>query len=268
MRLDDYQPTFLIEIEGKRLSKDITHEITSFVFEDNEAEMDVMEISVTDRYLQFVDDPLFQEGNEIVARFGYVDDLSPRKVAVIKEIDYDFPESGEPTIKIKAYDKAYDKGHKLAGKPAMALEYFTDREGVLRSFTPSTQSQGVKGSGTAAAVTIGIPTLVAKQNIEVRGVGRKFSGTYYCTSVRHIFQDGYSCELKLKRNALGKGAGAKAVEVKGKKNEHEAPRQPKKRAAIRTGHAAQVKRSQPAKPVKPKPKMVRIDANTGRVISK
>ncbi|MGB9620364.1 MAG: hypothetical protein ACPL7K_08120, partial [Armatimonadota bacterium] len=116
----------------------------------------------------------------------------------------------------------------------------------------------------------------AKQNIEIRGVGRKFSGTYYCASVRHIFQDGYSCELKLKRNALGKGAGAKAAEVKGKKNEHEAPRQPKhalsgaegKRAATGTGHAAQVKRSQPAKPVKPKPKMVRIDANTGRVISK
>jgi len=112
MQLDVYQPTFIIEIEGKRLSKDITREITSFVFEDNEEEMDVMEISITDRHLQFVDDPLFQEGNEIAARFGYVDDLSPRKVAVIKGIDYDFPETGEPTIKIKAYDK----GHKLAGK--------------------------------------------------------------------------------------------------------------------------------------------------------
>ena len=31
-----------------------------------------MELSVTNRNLQFVDDPLFQEGNEIVARFGYV----------------------------------------------------------------------------------------------------------------------------------------------------------------------------------------------------
>ena len=444
MQLDVYQPTFIIEIEGRKLSKDITHEITSFVFEDNEEEMDVMEVSITDRYLQFVDDPLFQEGNEIAAQFGYVDDLSPRKVAVIKEIDYDFPETGEPTIKIKAYDK----GHKLAGKqiqrvwqkpapgilyseiadqiagehgltpvvtktvgrhlrvaqggvsdaqflralatksrdkdgkgvtgyvfyvqddelhfhprhlekrPALALEYFTDREGVLRSFTPSTQSQGVKGAGTetkavgvdprkkghvehkannattsertslgkktylvdgnsgdgayrkeesgrlvqsfdrsesfheeprqepaqdkaegqfknaemrqveATAVTIGIPALVAKQNIEVRGVGRKFSGTYYCTSVRHIFGDGYSCEIKLKRNALGKGAGAKAAEVNAKKNEHEAPRQPKKRVATNTGHASQVKRSQPARPVKPQPKMVRIDANTGRIISK
>ena len=112
MQLDTYQPTFLIEIEGHRLTRDITHDITSFVFEDNEEELDVMEVTVTDRNLQFVDDPLFQEGNEIVARFGYVGDLSPRKVAVIKEIDYDFPDGGDPTIRIKAYDK----GHALTGK--------------------------------------------------------------------------------------------------------------------------------------------------------
>ena len=443
MKLDVYQPTFLIEIEGRRLSRDITHEITSFVFEDNEDELDVMELSITDRHLQFVDDPLFQEGNEIVARFGYADDLSLSRVAVIKEIDYDFPDGGDPTITIKAYDK----GHKLTGKqiqrvwqklapgilyseiaeqiarehglmpvvrktvgrhlrvvqgnvsdaqflkglaaksrdrdgkgvtgyafyvqddelhfhprgldarPALVLEYFTDREGVLRSFKPSTQSQSVKGAGTetkavgvdprkkkhiehkannattpervslgkktylvdggtgdgkfrkqesgkivpspersesfheeprqepaqdkaeshfknagmrqveATAVTIGIPSLVAKQNIEVRGVGRKFSGVYYCTSVRHVFQDGYSCELKLKRNALGKGAGAKAAEVKGKQNKQEAPRHPKRQAASQAKRSAAAKRSGQARPVKSKPKMVRIDANTGRVIS-
>lgn len=440
MRLDDYQPTFIIEIEGRKLSKDITHEITSFVLEDNEEEMDLLEVSITDKYLQFVDDPLFQEGNEIAARFGYAGDLSARKVAVIKEIDYDFPDGGEPTIQIKAYDK----GHRLAGKqiqrvwqkpapgilyseiaeqiakehrltpvvtktvgrhlriaqggksdaqflrelaaksrdrngkgvtgyvfyiesnelhfhprklgsrPAMVLEYFTDCEGVLRSFKPSTQSQSVKGAGTetkavgvdprrkkvveyrannettperaslgkntylvdgntgegrfrdqesgkivqsfersegfheeprqepaqdkaeqrfketelrqveATAVTIGIPTLVAKQNIEVRGVGRKFSGTYYCTSVRHVFQDGYSCELKLKRNALGKGAGSKSAEVKGRKNEQAAPRSPKPRAAQTPKQMSETQ----AQPVKPVPKMVRIDANTGRIISK
>ncbi|RLD47053.1 MAG: hypothetical protein DRI88_06660, partial [Bacteroidetes bacterium] len=112
MDLDTFKPTFLIQIEGQTLSADITQEITSFVFEDNEEELDVLELSVTDRNLQFVDDPLFQEGNEIVARFGYVDNLSPRKKAVIKDIDYDFPESGDPTIRIKAYDK----GFKLAGK--------------------------------------------------------------------------------------------------------------------------------------------------------
>jgi len=92
MDLDTFKPTFLIQIEGQQLSADITQEITSFVFEDNEEELDVLELSVTDRNLQFVDDPLFQEGNEIVARFGYVGDLSPRKKAVIKDIDYDFPD--------------------------------------------------------------------------------------------------------------------------------------------------------------------------------
>ncbi|MHB0998525.1 MAG: phage late control D family protein [Armatimonadota bacterium] len=438
--MDIYQPTFLIEIERNHLSRDITHEITSFVFEDNEEEMDVLEVTVTDRYLQFADDPLFQEGNEIVARFGYVDNLSPKKVAVIKEIDYDFPETGEPTIRIKAYDKGYKltgkqiqrvwqkpapgilyseiveqiarehglapivdqtvgrhlrvaqgnmsdatflKGlasksrstdgtagyvffiqdnelhfhtRKLGSRPGMVLEYFTDKEGVLRSFAPSTQSQCVKGSGTetksigvdprkkrevehkandanisdrtvlgkksylidgntgeskyrkqesgkiipscdysegkyeqskinpahnhaesrfkdaelkqveATAVTIGIPTLVAKQNIEIRGVGRKFSGIYWCSSVRHVFQDGYSCELKLRRNALGKGAGAKASDASGKNNEQTAPKHIKKNV-VSTNKQTKSQPSTP-RPVRPKPKMVKIDANTGRIIDK
>ena len=87
MDLNTFQPAFLIQIEGQALSADITGEITAFVFEDNEEELDVMELSVSNRHLRFVDDPLLQEGNEIVARFGYVNDLSPRKKAVIKDID-------------------------------------------------------------------------------------------------------------------------------------------------------------------------------------
>ncbi len=404
MDLDTYAPTFLIQIEGKELSADITQEIRGFVFEDNESKLDVMELTVTDRNLQFVDDPLFQEGNEIVARFGYAGDLSPRKKAVIKDIEYDFPEEEDPSITLRAYDK----GFKMAGKenqkvwrkpppgilyseiaeaiaaryglstkvtptkgrhlrvvqsnvsdaeflkhlaetarpkdgdgvtgyvfyvqddelhfhppgldqePAACLEYFTDTKGVLRSFTPVTQSQGAKGAGTetkaigvdprkketvehrasnrntpertslgkrtvlvdgntgeeayqedesghiaaspertegfheepaqepaqdsaegkykqaelgqveATAVTMGIPRLRAKQNVEVKGVGRKFSGVYYVESVRHAFGgSGYSCELKLKKNALGKGAGEKSDEAEGQQNDREAPPVPK-----------------------------------------
>ena len=74
----------------------------------------------------------------------------------------------------------------------------------------------------ATAKTIGIPSLRAKQNIEVTGVGRKFSGVYYCHSVQHkIDGHGYSCELKLKKNALGKGAGDKAGDTQGSANEKE-----------------------------------------------
>ena len=418
MEINTFKPTFLIQIEGEVLSRDITHEITSFVFEDNEEELDVMELSITNRNLQFVDDPLFQEGNEIIARFGYVESLSNRKKAVIKDIDYDFPESGDPTIRIKAYDKGYklagvenqkvwqkpapgilyseianeiavkndlspvvtptkvshlrvvqsnvsdaqflkdlalksrakdgdgmtgfvffvqdDELHfhprKLAQEPAIVLEYFTDRNGFLKSFRPSTKTQGAKGAGIetkavgvdprkkapvehkannettkdrtslgkktylvdgntgegkykkqetgkviacydrsegyheepaqepakdiaeakfkeaelkqveAVAITIGIPFLQAKQNIEIKGVGQKFSGVYYCHSVRHsIDGSGYSLELKLKRNAVGKGAGEKSIETSGKQNNQEAPPIPKEEP----------------------PKMITIDANTG-----
>jgi len=36
MDIDTFKPTFVIQIEGQTLSADITQEITSFVFEDNE----------------------------------------------------------------------------------------------------------------------------------------------------------------------------------------------------------------------------------------
>jgi phage protein D len=413
------QPTFLIEIEGKGLSRDITQEITSFVFTDNESELDTLELTISDRNLQFVDDPLFQEGNQIVARFGYSDNLSARKKTVIKEIDYDYPENGAPAMRIKAFDK----GYKLAGKvnqkvwhkpapgilyseiaesiaasnglrpvvtptkgrhlrvvqsnqsdaqflkelaaksrandgdgttgyaffvqddelhfhprdldkaPQASFEYFTAPNGLLCSFRVNTHTQGAKGAGVetktvgvdprakgaveykannattpdrpvlgkktflvdgntgemkfsrnetgavlpsfdasetlherslktsaqdiaegsyraaemkqaeAIAVTVGMPTLQAKKNIEIKGVGLKFSGIWYCQSVRHsIGSDGYRCELQLRKNALGKGAGSKAGKAEGKVNANVAPNNPEK--------------SQPA--------MIRFDANTGK----
>lgn len=70
MCLNTFQPTFLVQVEGQAVWPDITGEIPSFVFEDTEEELDVTEVIVSDRHLRFVGDPLFQEGNEIVARFG------------------------------------------------------------------------------------------------------------------------------------------------------------------------------------------------------
>ena len=419
MDLNTFQPTFLIQIEGQALAADITREITSFVFEDHEEELDVLELSLANGDLRYTDDPLFQEGNEIVARFGYVNDLSPRKKAVIKDIDYEFPENGDPRIRLKAYDRGFqlagkenqkvwqkpapgilfseiaediaaahgltpvvtptvgrhlrvvqsnisdaaflkelaaksrardgegvtgfafyvedDELHfhprRLTGEPALVLEYFTDRKGILRSFRPSTRSQGAKGAGVqtkavgvdlrrkaavehradnqttperaslgrrtylvdgdtgeaaykeqesgkivpsferaegfdeeprqepaqdvaegifsaaelgqveAAAITVGLPTLKAKHNVEIRGVGAKFSGVYYCQAVRHVIgEGGYHCELQLKRNALGRGAGEHSSETKGRPNEQEAPAEPREAP----------------------PEMVRIDADTGR----
>jgi uncharacterized protein len=390
-----WEPTFLVNIEGTALSRDVTQEILSFVFEDNEEESDLLEITFANRNGQFTDDPLFQEGNVIAVKFGYVGEMSGLRKCVIKEIDYDFP-VGVPTIKLKAYDhginlaandeqKAWTttppgitaseiaeqiaakhglkaviepssdrlpkvaqanesdaqflmrlakearpkSGDECAGysfyiegdelhfhppaidsPPKHTLEYFGNGEGILQSFQPETLTQfnnagagqvtakGVdprtkaaseavasneetpdrpvlgdvhlnlstgqaeeveppkgkilpdsSGSATrledsdrppgkdkadavfkqaegmqikATAETIGVPSLRAKTNVEILGVGRKFSGTWYVASVRHVFKDGYACELKLRKNAAGKGAGDKAAKpTEGEQNKQE-----------------------------------------------
>ena len=77
---------------------------------------------------------------------------------------------------------------------------------------------------TAEAVTVGLPMLRAKTNVEVRGVGRKFSGLYHIETVRHrIDGSGYSCELTLQRNAVGSGAGTSAPTSRGTRNAQHAP---------------------------------------------
>jgi len=233
-------PIVLLDINGTRLSCDLTDRLIAFTYEDTEQAIDVLEVTLADPYLELVDHPLLQEGKDIRVRFGYADNLSPTKVAVIKEIGYDFPESGAPTITIKAYDKgcrlsaeqvqrvwekpggirasdiaeAIAKEHGLTpvvtpsidrlsrlhqskvsdaqwlaqlaktarasdGKgttdfvfyvegeelhfhprglekpPVLALEYFTNREGLLRSFRPSTHTQG-DAAGGKSATAVGV----------------------------------------------------------------------------------------------------------------
>jgi len=235
-------PIILLEISGTRLSPEFTAELLAFSYEDHEMEMDLMEVMLADPYLQFIDNPLLQEGNEIRARFGYADNLSPTKVAVIKEISYDFPEAGVPTITIKAYDKGcqlsaeqvqrvwelpggisasdiattiadehglvpvvtpsidrfeqlhqsklsdaqwltqlaqtarastgagatgyvfYVEGEELhfhprglENPPMLVMEYFTSRNGILRSFRPKTQTQG-EATGGQSAAAVGVDT--------------------------------------------------------------------------------------------------------------
>lgn len=107
---------------------------------------------------------------------------------------------------------------------------------------------------TAEATTLGLPQLRAKCVIEIRGVGRKFSGRYYVEAVRHrIDSSGYSCELTLRRNALGSGAGPTASATRG--FAHSSPT-----GGTPTAHSGSA--SSPAQP--PAARQVVIDADTGR----
>lgn len=273
-------PNVLLEIAGKRISKEITDQLLSFSYEDHEKEMDLLEVTLADPYLQLIDDPVLQEGNEIRARFGYPDNLSPTKVAVIKEIAYDFPESGAPTITIKAYDKGcklaaeqvqrvWEKAggirasdiavtianeHGLApivtpsidrfsrlhqskmsdaqwltqlaktaratdGKgttgyvfyvdgeelhfhprgleksPVLVLEYFTNRQGILRSFRPQTNTQGA-ATGGQSAKAVGVDPKVKAPVVS--------KADNASTGERPVLGD---------KSALTKGAAARSVVI-------------------------------------------------------
>lgn len=75
---------------------------------------------------------------------------------------------------------------------AIALAYFRQKEFELI---------------TATGSCVGDPELKAKRLIQIAGVGRKFSGTYYLTRVTHRLDDGgYLCEFEAKRNAISKVA--------------------------------------------------------------
>ena len=71
---------------------------------------------------------------------------------------------------------------------------------VRQSATGKVKTAAIK-SIEAEAVTIGLPYLKAKDSITVENIGKKFSGNWRITKVRHeISSSGYSCNLSLSKN--------------------------------------------------------------------
>ena len=100
----------------------------------------------------------------------------------------------------------------------------------------------------AEAVTIGLPYLKARETVQIENVGKKFSGNWRITQVRHeISASGYTCTMTLS------------------KNDHEGSRKsssiPKKSAG-----AGNSNKAKPVQGAKAKPKTVKIDMKTGKVI--
>ena len=53
----------------------------------------------------------------------------------------------------------------------------------------------------AEAVTIGLPYLKARESVQIENIGKKFSGSWRITKVRHeISNGGYMCSMTLSKN--------------------------------------------------------------------
>ncbi len=65
----------------------------------------------------------------------------------------------------------------------------------------------------AEAVTIGLPYLKARETVQIENIGKKFSGSWRITKVRHeISNGGYTCTMTLNKNDHeGKGSGKRSA---------------------------------------------------------
>ena len=113
------------------------------------------------------------------------------------------------------------------------------------------QSAAMK-SIEAEAVTIGLPYLKARETIQIENIGKKFSGSWRITRVRHeISSGGYTCSLTLSKNDH---------EQSGSRKSGSAPKVLQKNNQVKSAGQVQAGAST-------KPKKVKVDLNTGEIIS-
>ena len=99
----------------------------------------------------------------------------------------------------------------------------------------------------AEAVTIGLPYLKARETIQIENVGKKFSGSWRITKVRHeISNGGYTCTMTLSKNDHETSTRTKSTPKQSSQNNHSV----KSAGEVKTGSSSLTK-----------PKKITVDLN-------
>ena len=104
-------PNRIVKIEGKELLEDISADIVSVSFEDHASDVDMATLTVNNKDSKWVDSELFDNGNAIELYLGYGYDLKRVFKGKIVRPELSFPESGVPTLTLRAYDLSYLMRH-------------------------------------------------------------------------------------------------------------------------------------------------------------
>ena len=108
----------------------------------------------------------------------------------------------------------------------------------------------------AEAVTIGLPYLKARDTVLIEGIGKKFSGSWRITQVRHeISNSGYTCTITLSKN-----------DHEGNSSSRKSGQAPKKSAG--TGKNNSAIPAGKGKSGTSKPATVAVNLSSGEVIKK
>lgn len=97
-------PGYELRVEGTRLEQDIMSKVSDLRYDDNMELAPVLEFTVNDRYHELLDAKVFAEGNWIELWGGYGTDYHFMDRLLISSPPLpDFPDSGLPTMNIRAY---------------------------------------------------------------------------------------------------------------------------------------------------------------------
>ncbi len=112
--LDFYAPRFEVEIEGKKLSANMSKVIIEVTVDEKKDEGASFSLTVHDEFdmvtqeYKWLDHPLFKEGNKVTIKMGYSDKLYTMMIGEITSIEPSFFSGETATLKIGGQDLSND----------------------------------------------------------------------------------------------------------------------------------------------------------------
>ncbi len=109
-----YAPDFLITSGNVKLRHGATIEVISLAVTETYDKADSFTFTISDRHperarfaggpqLQWLDSPVFAEGQEVTIEMGYVDNRTIKLAGEITAVSPTFPESGVPTLTVRGF---------------------------------------------------------------------------------------------------------------------------------------------------------------------
>jgi len=124
-------PQRVVKIEGSEITEDLSADIISLSYEDHASDADMATITVNNARNKWGDSPLFETGNQIEVQLGYGHAVKTVFQGIIARPEIAFPESGAPTLTVRAYDLS-QKMRKRKEEKSRTWENITDSDLVQK----------------------------------------------------------------------------------------------------------------------------------------
>lgn len=134
---EQYAPSFLIKVPGSELRHGVSSDVLSVTVTDTLDRADSFAFTLRERsteegrlfaggkQLKWTDNDQLKEGGEVEIELGYVGDLNFSLLGEITAVSVNFPESGQPTVRVEGSSLHHHLQRKTRRKP---FEAATDSE--------------------------------------------------------------------------------------------------------------------------------------------